>query len=121
MTDIVERFRKFTAFQGSAEWPKHLKEAAAEIERLRAFAQFIVEGYARVDINHEDFRVEAYKNACDALGIEPPILTSLGSSVKCEHLGIKGIGKDKHTGRDVVVCNDCGEQMSVSDTQEEKR
>lgn len=34
MNKIVDRFRNFKATHGSSEWPKHLKEAADEIERL---------------------------------------------------------------------------------------
>lgn len=38
------------------------RAAAAE-----AVLEFIVAGYARVDINHEDFRVRAYKAALETL------------------------------------------------------
>ena len=54
---------------------------ADEIERLRAFAQFIVDGYPRGNLNHEDFRVQAYMAACDVLGISPPVLDILDKSV----------------------------------------
>jgi hypothetical protein len=43
-------------------------EQANEIEQLRAFAQFIIDGYPRIDINHEEYRVQAYMAALRASG-----------------------------------------------------
>lgn len=61
-----------------------IEERDNEIERLRAFARFIVDGYPRIGTSHEEFRVQAYTNACDALGIEPPVLSLLEMSDKGE-------------------------------------
>ena len=38
-----------------------------EIDKLRKALEFIRDGYDRLDINHVDYRVGAYKAALDAL------------------------------------------------------
>jgi hypothetical protein len=54
-------------FERSFPTSKAALEAADEIERLRAALTFIRDGYERVDVNHVDYRVGAYKAALDAL------------------------------------------------------
>ena len=77
MVDIIKRWMEL---EGPAT-VSLVTDTIQEIERLRAFAQFIVDGYPRGDLNHEDFRVQAYMAACDVLGITPPVLDILDKSV----------------------------------------
>lgn len=53
---------------------------ASQVDRWRnraaaaeAVLEFIVTGYARIDINHEDFRVQVYKAALETLGSCDPV------------------------------------------------
>lgn len=58
-----------------------------QIESLRNFAKFIIDGYPRVDIDHKDFRVQAYQNALLAMDMEAPelaLMKELGLSHKTE-------------------------------------
>ena len=55
-----------------------LRDAANEIEHLRGFAQFIVDGYANQNLGHVDFRVGAYVAAQKAL--EHPSVSETGQA-----------------------------------------
>jgi hypothetical protein len=53
---------------------KLVKKQAAEIEQLRAQVerarealQFVIDGYPRLDVNHQDYRVKVYAVALDAM------------------------------------------------------
>lgn len=42
---------------------KKLTTIIDEIENLRGFAQFCIDGFDNQDINHEDYRIQVWKNA----------------------------------------------------------
>ena len=44
------------------------------VERMKGVLDLIIEGYPRVDVSHEEFRVTVYKAALDALGEESELL-----------------------------------------------
>lgn len=43
-------------------------EAVSSGDKMRAALQFAIDGYPRIDINHQDYRVQVYRVALDALG-----------------------------------------------------
>lgn len=84
MTDIVERLRAWITGESAAIAPRtnlaieYMRAAAEEIEslrrenaRMRAPLDWIEKHYPNQDMNHEDFRVEAYNLALDALPSPP--------------------------------------------------
>jgi hypothetical protein len=47
-------------------WASRVMRSKADSERFRAALQFVIDGYHRIDINHQDYRIGVYRAALDA-------------------------------------------------------
>jgi hypothetical protein len=44
-----------------------IEQLRAQVETTRSALQFVIDGYARNDVSHQDYRVEVYQVALDAM------------------------------------------------------
>ncbi len=68
-----------------------------ELDRCRAALKFAIDGYDRIDIGHEEYRVQVYMAALDALG-EP-------QRYECAHCNDTG---RRQYGADAMETEPCG-------------
>lgn len=80
----------------NGNWYGFAGELVQRLERCRAALKFAVEGYARIDISHEEYRVQVYMAALDAL--EP-------HSYECENCNDTG---RRQYGADAMETEPCG-------------